>query len=142
VQKYEQVSATRSDDVRGTIRPASREPPAHAREEQKDAAATPALVVQRVRLADEVRAFERAESAFSRGDIETAASELTLYERSFSHGALSREAQVLRIEIVEARGDHVAARVLATAFLEANPSVPAARRVRRLLMQSGGNPFP
>jgi hypothetical protein len=116
-------------------------PQSHPRRVYDAPISTTQVAKTSTRLADEVRAFERARGAFTRGDVATASSELASYERAFSRGALSLEAQVLRIEILKARGEQTEARARARAFLEANPSAPAARHVRNLLTQSGSETF-
>jgi hypothetical protein len=88
-------------------------------------------------LGDEIRAFERARRALASGDVATAGVELDRYERSFRNGALSLEAEVLHIEILEASGNGAAARARARSFLETHPAAPAARRLRSLLARSG-----
>jgi len=100
------------------------------------------MAVSRSGLGDEIRAFERARRAFASGDVGAAAAELDAYEREFRHGSLSLEAEVLRIEILEAGGKGAAARARAHAFLEAHPSLPESRRVRNLLSHSGADEGP
>jgi hypothetical protein len=90
----------------------------------------------RPRLSDEVRAFELAEASFRRGDIPGAAAALDRYDRDFARGVLAPEAEVLRIELLEAEGHAGAARERARAFLAANPAAPAAQRIRHLLARS------
>lgn len=84
-------------------------------------------------LAEEIQAFERARRAFASGNVAVASQELDAYQRQFAHGTLSLEAEVLRIETLAAKGDLATARERATGFLAANPSAPAARRVRSVL---------
>ncbi|HEX4339448.1 MAG TPA: hypothetical protein VH062_26260 [Polyangiaceae bacterium] len=93
-------------------------------------------VVEPTNLSDELRAFELAQGAFARADLSTASAALEQYQREYAHGTLALEADVLRIEILAARGDVAGAHEKARAFLAANPTAPAARRVRSLLTKS------
>jgi len=90
----------------------------------------------RDRFTDEIRAFERAQSALNRSDVGGARAALDTYDRTFPRGALALEAEVLRIEILGAEGDRPALRARARAFLDKNPSVPEARRIQNLLERS------
>jgi hypothetical protein len=110
-----------------SVPPARQEPPSSTRDTATGAVGASSA------LGEELRAFEPAEQAFAAGEIAAAARELDAYRRRFPNGALSLEAQVLHLEILSARGDRAAARAGAQAFLAANPSAPASRRVRSLL---------
>jgi TolA-binding protein len=94
--------------------------------------------VQHPRFTEELRAFEGAHTAFTRGDLSSAETALGNYLRDFPGGALALEADVLRIELLHARGNAPALRTRARSFLTAHPTAPAARRVRKLLEQSEG----
>jgi TolA-binding protein len=102
------------------------------------APANPVATVERPRFADELRAFEGAHAAFTRRDLSSAEAGLDEYQRAFPGGALALEAEVLRIELLNARGNTQAVRARASAFLSAHSTAPAARRVRKLLEQSEG----
>lgn len=97
---------------------------------------TTSVVASGTRLADEVRAFEQAEASFRRGDVAAAVAALDRYDRDFARGALAPEAEVLRIELLDAQGHGAAARARAQAFLAARPEAPAARRLRNLIARS------
>jgi hypothetical protein len=88
-------------------------------------------------LGAEIRAFELARRDFESGNVAAATAALDRYEHDFVRGALSPEAEVLRIEILAATGKRSAASVRARAFLVAHPSEPAARRVRNWLDHEG-----
>ena len=102
------------------------------------APANSVATVERPRFADELRAFQGAHAAFTRGDLSSAEAGLDEYQRAFPGGALALEAEVLRIELLNARGNAQALRTRARAFLSAHSTAPAARRVRKLLEQSEG----
>ena len=110
--------------------------------EPRPAETTTGVAVSPGGLGEEIRAFERARQAFASGNVGAATAALDAYERDFRHGSLSLEAEVLRIEILEASDKGTAARAHARAFLEAHPWAPAARRVRNLLSHSGSGEGP
>jgi hypothetical protein len=106
-------------------------------------AAPPAAEVPRVAAADaavpdERQAFERAQRAFSRGDMWTAEAALGDYRRSYPGGAFDVDAKALELELLRARPRKTAElQARAREFLEAHPNAPQARRVRNLLKESG-----
>jgi len=92
-------------------------------------------------LSIEMTRLEAVHVALARGDARSALRELDAYQESFSSGALSVEARVLRIEALTALGDHLTARMLAQRFLSEQPDSPYAKRVAsHLLPASGTNP--
>jgi hypothetical protein len=88
------------------------------------------------RVADEILAFEKAQKAFSHGNVWAASAALDEYDREFPHGTLAMEAEVLHIELLKGRGNTAAMRARARAFLDANPTAPDARHIKNLLDQT------
>ncbi len=84
-------------------------------------------------LEDEIKAMDRARTAFSLGDANGAIAALDAYDRVFSGGAFVLEAEVLRIEALAKRGDRATAALRAHAFLAAHPGAPHSRRVQSIL---------
>ena len=83
----------------------------------------------------EVRILEQAKASLAQGDTERSAALLAQHRR-FAQHMLGPEADILAIELAQARGDSVRAARLARAFLSAHPRSPHARRVRSLLEQA------
>jgi TolA-binding protein len=132
----ETARSTQSGPGANSARATSKRSPGPSR--GPSAPANSVVTVERPRFADELRAFENAHAAFTRRDLSSAEAGLDEYQRAFPGGALALEAEVLRIELLNARGNTPAVRARASAFLSAHPTAPAARRVRKLLEQSEG----
>jgi len=129
-------TARATSDGAYSSRATSKRSPGHSR--GPSAPASSVATVERPRFADELRAFEGAHAAFTRRDLSSAEAGLDEYQRAFPGGALALEAEVLRIELLNARGNAQAVHARASAFLSAHSTAPAARRVRKLLEQSEG----
>jgi hypothetical protein len=84
-------------------------------------------------LAAEVAALDGARNSLA-DDPDAALAALEAYNSKFKKGgALSQEAEVLRIEAMMRAGEQEKARALASAFLAKHPSSPLAQRVRSLV---------
>jgi outer membrane protein assembly factor BamD (BamD/ComL family) len=84
-------------------------------------------------LAAEVAVLDRARGELASGDANGAIATLEHHAAEFPAGALAAEAELLRIQATDARGDHAGAKALATSFLARFPSSPLAPRVRAIL---------
>ena len=84
-------------------------------------------------LDGEIRRLDRARAALARGSSEAALAELAAYENERKTAVLEREAAVLRIDALLARGDRNGAQSLAQRYVAAHPDDPHARRLRKLL---------
>jgi TolA-binding protein len=84
-------------------------------------------------LERETKLLDGARRALRSGDSERAARELEEHGRRFSGGALAPEAEVMRIELLLARGDRAGAAARARNFLAQHPVSPHAGRVRAVL---------
>ncbi len=81
----------------------------------------------------EVELIARARAALTKGDAEACLATLALRDAEFHDGQFGPEAEVMRIEATQARGDRARARTLAHAFLAKSPDSAYAGRVRSLL---------
>ncbi|HKP61748.1 MAG TPA: outer membrane protein assembly factor BamD [Polyangiales bacterium] len=101
------------------------------------AAAEPARVMsKRPRvdaLAAESALLQTARAELQVGQLNAAARAIKQLEHRFPHGVLGQEREVLQIELLRARGEHSAARELASRFLRAHPESPHAARLSRLM---------
>jgi len=88
-------------------------------------------------LDGEIRRLDRARAALAQGSSEAALAELAAYENERKTAVLEREANVLRIDAMLARGDREEARTLARRYVAAHPDDPHARRLRQLLESEG-----
>ncbi|HMJ12533.1 MAG TPA: hypothetical protein VK524_14010 [Polyangiaceae bacterium] len=84
-------------------------------------------------LASEIKLIDSARRALRGGDSAEAERALREHEQNFSSGMLAPEAEVLRIELLQKRGNHDAAAAAARNFLTAHPASPHAGRVRAVL---------
>jgi hypothetical protein len=89
-------------------------------------------------LDGEIRRLDRARAALAAGSSEAALAELAAYENERKTAVLEREAAVLRIDALLARGDLEGAQSLAQRYVAAHPDDPHARRLRKLLETGGG----
>lgn len=81
-------------------------------------------------ISREILLIDRARTAKSKGQSKEALAALDEYDREWPRGALSVEAEVLRIEVLGAAGDDQSAAEKARVFLEAHPRSPYEARVR------------
>jgi outer membrane protein assembly factor BamD (BamD/ComL family) len=84
-------------------------------------------------LSRELSSLEGVRRAIDKGDARRALAKLEAHDREYPSGALSIEAEYLRIESLIAAGKRGAARASAERFLAAHPGAPQARRVQSLL---------
>jgi hypothetical protein len=84
-------------------------------------------------LRDEVQRLDRVHAQVAAGKVQEALADLTAYDRAFPKGALSDEAELLRIETLVEAGDIGVARARAERLLAEDEHGPHARRVRALL---------
>jgi hypothetical protein len=81
-------------------------------------------------LAHELSTLDAARGMLARGDAAAALARLDGYARRYPHGRLGLEAEVLRIDALEASGRPDAAHARAEAFLARHPHSVLAARVR------------
>jgi hypothetical protein len=86
-----------------------------------------------VTLAHELSSLDAARGLLARGDATGALARLDAYGRSYPHGRLGLEAEVLRIDALAESGRSDAARARAQAFLQHHPHSVLAARVRTRL---------
>jgi hypothetical protein len=84
-------------------------------------------------LAQELSALDAARGLLARGEAAMALARLERYARAYPHGRLAIEAEVLRIDALDAAGRSDAARARAQAFLDRHPHSVLAGRVRTRL---------
>lgn len=94
------------------------------------AAAPPTANDEPSPLAREVRAIDLARSALVAGQPRAALMALDQHDRDFPNGPMRTEADVLRVDALEASGDHAAAKRLASQLLARDPSGAHARHLR------------
>ncbi len=82
-------------------------------------------------LGEELALVEAASRATKSGNGQLALQHLAAYRKSFPHGKLALEAQVLRIEALALAGHKSEAARLSQAFLKRYPNSPVAARIRR-----------
>lgn len=85
-----------------------------------------------VDLREEIDLMDQARSALRSGAPSRALSTLEQYRARFPHGSFGQEAAVLRIEALEASGNHSRSVAEAKGFLARNPNSPHAERLRRI----------
>ncbi|HVV52016.1 MAG TPA: hypothetical protein VHO06_20275 [Polyangia bacterium] len=81
-------------------------------------------------LARELSTLDAARGMLARGDAAGALARLDAYARRYPHGHLGLEAEVLRIDALDAGGRPEAAHARAEAFLQRHPHSVLAARVR------------
>jgi hypothetical protein len=86
-----------------------------------------------VTLAQELSLVDAAQASLAEGDAAGALARLDAYERSYPRGRLELEADVLRIDALDASGQNDAARDRADVFLSRNPHSVLATHVRTRL---------
>jgi|SoiMethySBSTD1v2_1073268.scaffolds.fasta_scaffold22080_4 tetratricopeptide repeat protein len=126
VQRTQQSesSAARPDPSVSEPAPAAPKPRAFA---------TSTREVERAPALDlEIGQLDRARAALARGKPESALAALDAYAQRRKTLVLDREASVLRIDALLARGDREAAAALARDYVSAHPDDPHARRLRAL----------
>jgi TolA-binding protein len=96
------------------------------------AAAASSTPAQPSRMLAEAASLDAARVALTGGRPADALRALDDYRTRFPRGALAPEAQVLRIESLDASGDQAGARRLAAAFLRQHPDSPLAARIRKI----------
>src|SRR5438045_3243586 len=84
-------------------------------------------------LAHELSTLDAARGMLAHGDASGALARLDRYARAYPHGHLALEAEVLRIDALDAAGRPDAARARAQAFLDRHPHSVLAARVRTRL---------
>ncbi|HEY4392726.1 MAG TPA: hypothetical protein VGP64_01630 [Polyangia bacterium] len=84
-------------------------------------------------LARELSTLDAARGMLARGDATGALARLDRYAHAYPHGRLALEAEVLRIDALDAAGRSDAARARAQAFLDHHPHSVLAARVRTRL---------
>lgn len=84
-------------------------------------------------LTEQVAAIDHARAALESGDATGAIAQVDAYEARYSDGAFRQEADLLRIEALDKRGEHSKATAAGRRFLKAYPKSPHAARVRALL---------
>jgi hypothetical protein len=72
-----------------------------------------------------------ARAKLRQGDTAGASTSLRELDQHVPHGKLTQEREVLRIELLAAKGDHAGAARRAEAFLAAHPTSPHAARLAR-----------
>lgn len=86
-----------------------------------------------VTLAHELSLVDAAQASLAEGDAAGALARLDAYERSYPRGRLKLEADVVRIDALDASGQNDAARDRADLFLSRNPHSVLATHVRTRL---------
>jgi hypothetical protein len=84
-------------------------------------------------LAHELSTLDAARGMLARGDAGGALARLDRYAHAYPHGRLALEAEVLRIDALDAAGRTDAARARAQTFLDRHPHSVLAARVRTRL---------
>ena len=84
-------------------------------------------------IADEVRRLDQARAALASGRASVALALVSAYERDFPRGALTREAQVVRIEAYAKLGQAAMASQLAAQFVARYPDDPHSPRLRGMV---------
>jgi hypothetical protein len=84
-------------------------------------------------LGHELSTLDAARGMLARGDATGALARLDRYAHAYPHGRLALEAEVLRIDALDASGRSDAARARAQAFLDRHPHSVLAARVRTRL---------
>ena len=103
-------------------------------QDREDRPAAPArAAAPAATLAHELSTLDAARGMLSRGDASGALARLDRYAHAYPHGRLALEAEVLRIDALDAAGRSDAARARAQAFLDHHPHSVLAARVRTRL---------
>jgi hypothetical protein len=84
-------------------------------------------------LAHELSTLDAARGMLARGDATGALARLDRYAHAYPHGRLALEAEVLRIDALDAAGRSETAHARAQAFLDRHPHSVLAARVRTRL---------
>lgn len=84
-------------------------------------------------LASQLALLAEARHALARSDLAAASKALARYRKAHPSGPLQAEADLLRVELLVARGERSAAMSLAQRLLDDAPSGPHARRLRSLI---------
>jgi hypothetical protein len=87
------------------------------------------------KLLRDVALLDDARRALKAGDTARALTLITRYDTERQTHVLDREAQLLRIDVLVARGEHARARDVARAYLAAFPSDTHAERLRALVSE-------
>ncbi len=119
----------RAFDEQGANQPAFG--PASAMRDLPVTAARPAS--RPATLAHELSTLDAARGMLARGDAGGALARLDSYSHAYPHGRLALEAEVLRIDALDAAGRTDAARARAQTFLDRHPHSVLAARVRTRL---------
>jgi outer membrane protein assembly factor BamD (BamD/ComL family) len=88
-------------------------------------------------LAPELALLDRAQGLLASGRATAALGVLEEYDRTFPHGALAQEAEVLRIDALARAGQRSSAESRGRTFLSRHPESPQAARVRAALGSDG-----
>ena len=91
-------------------------------------------------LREELMLLERARRSLAAGRSDDAREALRRHREAFPTGALGEEADVLRIEVLIARGEHGLAEQAGRDFLDTHPASPHAPRVKDLLVRAVRDP--
>jgi TolA-binding protein len=131
-----QGAATATESLEEAMRTAAREsrtevPPIAAQPERPAPQPEAATPTPASRLRAEIAALDRANAAARQQQYAQALDHLQHYRTEFPAGELARDADVLAIEALHAKGDHVAAQAAANAFLSKYATDPHAERVRK-----------
>lgn len=115
------------------VRPATETPVV-----DKASTATPAVVRaltpgSSVSLTDQVAAIDHARTTLEGGDESNAIAQVDAYEARYADGAFRQEAELLRIDALDKRGEREKATAAGRRFLKAYPKSPHAARVRALI---------
>ncbi len=98
---------------------------------QESAARAPAIPSKADALDRESRLLVAARAALRAGDVSRAAAALSELEARFPRGMLGQEREVLKIELMAARGDRAGAARRAERFVAAHPNSPHAKNLSR-----------
>jgi hypothetical protein len=130
------TSVTATDSLDDPMRAAARESRTEAAviapaPTQQDPQAEAAAHIAASRLRAEIAALDRANTAARQQQYAQVLDHIQHYRTEFPAGELARDADVLAIEALRAKGDHVAAQAAANAFLAKYAADPHAARVRK-----------
>jgi len=96
-------------------------------------ALTPGSSGSSVSLTDQVAAIDHARTTLESGDESNAIAQVDAYEARYADGAFRQEAELLRIDALDKRGEREKATAAGRRFLKAYPKSPHAARVRALI---------
>jgi TolA-binding protein len=118
------------------VAPTAEEPDAAEEQTARGAGPGPAAPSASARgragIAAEIALLDAARTAQRSGSHARALSLLDQYATEFPAGGLAAEAEVLRIDVLAARGDRAIAAERARRFLQRHPNSPHAERLRRI----------